>query len=238
MGFDLLVFFVAGIQESLSPVQLASAGMVALALLALRGAGRAALAGFAAVFLASALVLGAVFDLRLLDMVLLAPAFFRTALCFYGAMGIFFLIIAVAFFREWRRLLTESSLPVAGFVPRLAAGGAMARAMAFILAVVLVLFANAWPSSYQIIWQGGMAWTPGMFFYSVGSLMFFELCRNAGIILVLAVFFLARRAKAAEVLRGKRSLVAVVLSAVYLAAGAAMIFFAYMINDRLTVTLS
>lgn len=227
MGFDLPVFISAGVQDALTPMQLAVVGIYGLMMFFLRHSRKMVLFTAGGLFIGIVVVLGMLFSLGFFDLGVMAPGF-GTALSWgFLVLGVVFLVLGFMFFREWRLLLSGLPRKFAPFIPTPLVGMVAGLALSFFLAVGAGFFSGIWPVNYQVLAQGEMAFTPGRFFYSLGAFCIYVLFRSGVSFFFILLFILAQREKNAAFLRRKRSLVSVIVSAFYFAAGGSLIFFFY-----------
>ncbi len=230
MGLDLPVLILTGLQESFSPPLLAMAGSLGLALLFLRPSGSEVLRLFFVRYMVTLVLLRVFFDSGLANVFVLAPRFLAVASGAYLVLGVIFLITSVAFLYERQALVRDPSLPFAGFVRGLKSGNGVASVIAVVLAVVAAFWVNAWPLSYQVAVQGSLLITANGFFDSLWVLIAYELLRNAGSLLAGGTLLLSLSGKFAGVVGRRKTLVSVMMSAAYLAAGVSLFSFCYMVR--------
>ena len=225
MGFDLPVFIAAGVQDALSPTQFAIAGIYALMMLFLRQSRKSAVLVPAGLFIGVLLVLGVMMDLRFLGPAAASPGPLKNFSWVFPALGTVFAALGLLFLREWRILVSGRWRKFAAFIPTPEVGKPAGFALSFFLAAGLAFLSNIWPVNYQVLIQSEMAFSPGSFFYSLGALLIYEFCRNGPVLFVLLFFVLARRKNNIELLRRKRSLVSIIVSAFCFAVGVSLFFF-------------
>ena len=227
MGFDLPVFISAGIQDALSPMQLAIAGIYAVMMLHLRQTRTRVLFISAGLFIGMLFIFGVMFHVGFFEPVTTSPIFLSQTPWVLLALGSVCVAFGLLFLWEWRALRSGFPRKFAAFIPMPPAGMRTGLALSFFLAGGLAFLSNIWPVNYQVLIQREMAFTPGRFFYSLGAFCVYEFFRNGAVLFVFLVFILTRREENAAFLRRKRSLVAIIVSAFYLAVGGSLFFFFY-----------
>jgi hypothetical protein len=227
MGFDLSVFISAGIQDALGPTQFAMAGVFAAMMLSLRQSRKRIALIAPVVFTAFLIVLGVMLDLKFFDRMVSAFGFLSQVKWLFLLLGLGFLLIGFLFLREWRILLSEKSRCFAAFIPVVNAGWLTGILLPLILAGGMVLLLNVWPVNYQVLLQSDTAFLPGMFFDSLIVLVVYEVFHNGAVLFIWLFFILARGQRNADFLRRKKSLLAIIASAFYVAVGGSLCFFFY-----------
>ena len=227
MGFDLPVFCVAGIQDALSPMPLATAGIFAFMLLFLRqSAAKVVLVSsvlFMAVLVSSAVLCHFKCFGSLEDPSLLLG---RVKWAFL-VLGIVLCALGFVFLSEGLRSSSGGAHRFAAFIPTPSVGCFAGALLSLILVGGLAFLTCVWPVNYQVLIQGEMAFMPGMFFYSLGAFCLYEVLRNGAVLFVFLFFILACRRKSRAFLRPRKALMANIVSAAYFAAGLSLIFFFY-----------
>ncbi len=230
MGLDLPDLILTGLQEAFSPPLMAVAGILGLACFILRPSGKDALRVFFVKFMVTLVMLRVFLDSGAANVLVFSPRFLAAAVWAYGLIGAIFLVTGGAFFYERLALIRDGSLPFAGFLRGVKLGKVGLSVLATVAAVVAALWISAWPLSYRVALQGGMLFSVYGFLDALRGLVLYEILRNSGSLLAGVVFLLSLSGKPAEVLRARKTLVAVMMSAVYLAAGGSLLSFCYMVH--------
>ncbi len=228
MSWDLPDLIVTGLQEAFSPPLMAIAGALGMLFLLLRPSGADVLRAFFLNFMVTLILLRVFFDSGVANSFALAPWFLVWAIGAYLILGVFFLVAGIAFLVERQAFIRDRSLPLAAFLPGLKLGKGAVLLLAVVVAVVSALWINAWPLSYQVVVHGTLLFTLNGFLDSLWVLVIYEFCRSIGCLFAGGMFFWYFSRSPAGAFGTRKTLVAVMMSAAYLAAGVSLIFFCYM----------
>ena len=228
MASDLWVFFLAGVQDAVSPTQVALAGSLALALIFLREAGKRYALVFGAAFLTALLSLSLVSDFRGFEHSYGIPGWLTFRMAGIFLWGVSLMGFGIAFLRERFVGSGGSQRRFAGFFGPVSGQGCLRVLFGSGFAAGLFFLATAWPLHFRIPLKGQLAFLPGKFLLAAVPVLIYELFRNAGSLVVFVLFLSAIRPAIRIFLRERRTLIAIVLSAFYLATGGSLLFFFYM----------
>ena len=230
MPFDLLDLVLTGMQESFSPPLMAIAGVLGLACLCLRPSGKDALCARVADFCVTLVLCRVVFDSGVANVFVLVPKFLVVAVWAYLVLGSIFLVTGLAFLYERMALIRNGALLFAGFVRGVKLTKGVVSILAVGLGAAAAFWINAWPLSYQATIAGSLLRTANGLFNAFWVLVVYEIVRNLGSLLTGGIFLLSLSGKPAEVFNAHKTLVAVMMSAAYLAVGGSLVAFCCMVH--------
>jgi hypothetical protein len=225
MIYDLMTYFMVGLQDLFSPVQLATPGVILIVLLFFSNASRLALAMFAAYFVGLFIIFNAIFDMGVVPFLWSSQPFLITASWFYCILGVLFLGVAWLFAMQWRLLIQDDQHPFAPWPRKFEFKIYLVGLAAFLLALGLSLQSNVWPQTLHIVLQGALSFTSGRLFDSIAGLVIYELVRNSLLIVLVVVMVMVYRGTLLERLKKNKSFIAIMLVAFYLAVGVGLIYF-------------
>jgi hypothetical protein len=214
-----------GLIDGASPVQMAPAGVLVLLLLFLRKASWGWRSRIALVFTGVLVLFPALFNLSFMLGLDHATWVYGLALVCYAVLGVVFMATGILFFAEWQRLASGEIRPIACFIPcpsRLSAWHIMPGVIG--LAVGLDVIALVWPSSNPFVIQ-----TSFLDFLS------YELPHMFMTMAVTVLCFWSTDRRVMKYLDGRRSLAAILLAAVFLAAGVVLLHFSWLTARMLWV---